>query len=226
LSEKPIINWLGQRRESKVLKELVRHSDYVVRTAKELNKAIIAMSNQDYNGVQQAIDRMSANEKSADTMEKSISEELIKGDLNSKEREELLRLANRIDVIADWIKDGGRNLTMIMDMELSVSSSIWNSLIEISGQLVEIVKAMDRSLTAVLNSEEDIDTFRDRVEEIEHNIDQMYYSVKKEIITNSGEVGTIFLLRDLLHCIENGADATKDASDVLHIFSIAHAEHS
>ncbi len=226
MSEKPIINWLGQRRESKVLKELVRHSDYVVRTAKELNKAIIAMSNQDYNGVQQAIDRMSANEKSADTMEKSISEELIKGDLNSKEREELLRLANRIDVIADWIKDGGRNLTMIMDMELSVSSSIWNSLIEISGQLVEIVKAMDRSLTAVLNSEEDIDTFRDRVEEIEHNIDQMYYSVKKEIITNSGEVGTIFLLRDLLHCIENGADATKDASDVLHIFSIAHAEHS
>jgi predicted phosphate transport protein (TIGR00153 family) len=226
LSEKPIINWLGQRRESKVLKELVRHSDYVVRTANELNKAIISMSNQDYNGVQQAINRMSANEKSADTMEKSISEELIKGDLNSKEREELLRLANRIDVIADWIKDGGRNLTMIMDMELSVSSGVWNSLIEISGQLVEIVRAMDSSLKAVLNTEADIEALRDRVEEIEHTIDQMYYSVKKEIITHGGEVGTIFLLRDLLHCIENGADATKDASDVLHIFSIAHAEHS
>ena len=226
MSEKPIINWLGQRRESKVLKELVRHSDYVVRTANELNKAIISMSNQDYNGVQQAINRMSANEKSADTMEKSISEELIKGDLNSKEREELLRLANRIDVIADWIKDGGRNLTMIMDMELSVSSGVWNSLIEISGQLVEIVRAMDSSLKAVLNTEADIEALRDRVEEIEHTIDQMYYSVKKEIITHGGEVGTIFLLRDLLHCIENGADATKDASDVLHIFSIAHAEHS
>jgi len=226
LSEKPIINWLGQRRESKVLKELVRHSDYVVRTANELNKAIISMSNQDYNGVQQAINRMSANEKSADTMEKSISEELIKEDLNSKEREELLRLANRIDVIADWIKDGGRNLTMIMDMELSVSSGVWNSLIEISGQLVEIVRAMDSSLKAVLNTEADIEALRDRVEEIEHTIDQMYYSVKKEIITHGGEVGTIFLLRDLLHCIENGADATKDASDVLHIFSIAHAEHS
>ena len=53
----------------------------------------------------------------------------------------------------------------------------------------------------------------------------MYYSVKKEIIMKGGEVGAIFLLRDLLHCIENGADATKDASDVLHIFSIAHAEH-
>ncbi len=226
MSEKRIINWLGQRRESKVLKELVRHSDYVVRTASELSKAIIAMSNQDYNGVMQAIERMSVNEKSADTMEQSISEELIKGDLNSKEREELLRLVNRIDVIADWIKDGGRNLTMIMDMELLVDASIWNSLIEISGQLVDIVKAMDRSLKAVLNNEEDAEGFRNRVEDLEHSIDRMYYSVKKDIIMNGGEVSTIFLLRDLLHCIENGADATKDASDVLHIFSIAHAEHS
>lgn len=225
MNEKRIINWLADRRESKLLKELVRHSDYVVRTADEFNRAIIAMSNQDYSGVRQAIERISANEKSADNMEKSIREELIKGDLNSKEREELLRLVSRLDTIADWIKDGGRNLSMIMDMELTVDQSIWNSLIEISSQLLEIAKAMDRSLKAVLDNEDDIDSFRKNVEDLERSIDQSYYAVKKAIILNAGEVKAIFLLRDLLHCIENGADATKDASDVLHIFAIAHAEH-
>lgn len=224
MNEKRIINWLAERRESKLLKELVRHSDYVVRTADEFNRAIIAMSNQDYSGVRQAIERISANEKSADNMENSIMEELIKGDLNSKEREELLRLVTRLDTIADWIKDGGRNLSMIMDMELTVDQSIWNSLIEISSQLLEIVKAMDRSLKAVLDNEDDIDSFRKKVEDLEHSIDQNYYAVKKAIIQNAGGVKAMFLLRDLLHCIENGADATKDASDVLHMFAIAHAE--
>jgi uncharacterized protein Yka (UPF0111/DUF47 family) len=60
------------------------------------------------------------------------------------------------------------------------------------------------------------------VEESEHMLDEMYFSTKKEIFLASElDPRAIYLMRDLLHGIENSADSCKDAADILHILVIS-----
>ena len=49
-----------------------------------------------------------------------ISEELSKGDLEAKEREDLMHLTQNMDNVADWAKEAGMNLQLIIEAKVSV----------------------------------------------------------------------------------------------------------
>jgi hypothetical protein len=49
----------------------------------------------------------------------------------------------------------------------------------------------------------------------------MYFSTKKEILFAELDPRAIYLMRDLLHGIENSSDSTKDSADIIHILVIS-----
>jgi uncharacterized protein Yka (UPF0111/DUF47 family) len=55
------------------------------------------------------------------------------------------------------------------------------------------------------------------VEASEHVLDDLYFATKKEILFAQMDPRAIFLMRDMLHGIENSADSCKDAADMIHI---------
>ncbi|MDD1770944.1 MAG: hypothetical protein LUO79_07655, partial [Methanomassiliicoccales archaeon] len=59
------------------------------------------------------------------------------------------------------------------------------------------------------------------VEVQEHILDEMYFSTKKEIFFADIDPKAIYLMRDILHGIENAADKCKDAADIIHMLIIA-----
>ena len=114
-------DWFGKRRESVIAKGIRDHAEKVGDTVSELNRAFGAMANNDHIKALEALKRMDFSEKEADNIEERMSEELSKGDMDPKEREDLMRLVRRMDYIADWSKEAGMNLQLILEANVSRS---------------------------------------------------------------------------------------------------------
>ena len=115
MSDKPLLDWLERRKESSVIVKARQHIGKVLDTAVDLDRALGFQLSGRRDEIPEALHRVEMDEKAADNLEVSIFEELSRGDMDPKEREDLMRLVRRIDDIADWFKVAGRNLELIVE---------------------------------------------------------------------------------------------------------------
>jgi predicted phosphate transport protein (TIGR00153 family) len=223
MSEKgSLLEYFGKRRESLVTKGIREHAEKVGDTASELNRALNALVRIDRDTALDAMKRLLLSEKEADRLEEMITEELSKGDMEVKEREDLMHLIRRMDNVADWSKEAGMNLQLIIETKVVVPIALWKKYAEMSAELEKATKSLRMSIDALGVDAEAVIRYERGVEESEHMLDEMYFSTKKEIFLASElDPRAIYLMRDLLHGIENSADSCKDAADILHILVIS-----
>jgi predicted phosphate transport protein (TIGR00153 family) len=216
-----LLDWFGKRRESVVMKGVREHTQKVVDTVSELNRAEVAVCKGEKERALDAIKRVSLSEKEADHMEEVITEELSKGDLDSKEREDLMHLIRRLDTCADWAKEAALNLQMILEANVPVPVTLWKMYCAMSGELEKATKSLKSAVDSLGVDEEAVNQGVRGVEVQEHILDEMYFTTKKEILFADTDPKAIFLLRDILHAVENSADSCKDASDMIKIVMVA-----
>jgi uncharacterized protein len=216
-----LLDWFGKRRESVIMKGVRDHTQKVVDTISELNRAEIAVCKEEKDRALDAIKRVSLSEKEADNLEEMITEELSKGDLESKEREDLMHLIRRLDTSADWAKEAAMNLQTILEANVSVPLTLWKMYCAMSGELEKVAKSLKSAVDSLGVDEVAVATGVHGVEVGEHVMDDMYFSTKKEILFADIDPKAIFLLRDILHGVENSADSCKDASDMIKIVMVA-----
>lgn len=223
MSEKgSLLDYFGKRRESLVTKGIREHAEKVGDTASELNRALNALVRVDRDTALDAMKRLLLSEKEADRLEEMITEELSKGEMEAKEREDLMHLIRRMDNVADWAKEAGMNLQLIIETKVAVPIALWKKYAEMSAELEKATKSLRMSIDALGVDAEAVIRYERGVEESEHMLDEMYFSTKKEIfLTLELDPRAIYLMRDLLHGIENSADSCKDAADILHILVIS-----
>jgi hypothetical protein len=220
------MDWFGVRRESIIMTGIRSHTIAVGDAAVELNKAVSALCGNDREEAMDAIKRLLLAEEEADSLESSISADLSKGDLGAREREDLLRLVRRIDFISDWAKEAALNLQLILEAEVKVSCDLWSRYAEMTGVLVKATKALLNSIENLGVNNDKANQSSREVERLEHVIDDMYFSTKKAILFSDTDSRAVFLLRDMLHGIENSADSVKDVADIIYILIISDAHKS
>lgn len=218
-----LLEWFGKRRESMVIRGLRDHVLAVGDSTAELNKAVTALCNMDSEKAMEALNRMLLSEKEADNIEERISVELSKGDMEPKERESLMRLVRRMDFIADWSKESGMNLQLILEAKVKVPVSLWSRYHEMTVELERTTKELRASIEQLGVNEELADKHSREVERLEHVLDDLYFVTKKEILFSDIDPRAVFLLRDMLHGIENAADSCKDVADIIHILLTSEA---
>lgn len=218
-----LMEWFGKRRESLVIRGLKDHVRAVGDATAELNKAVTALCNSDTEKAVEALNRMLLSEKEADTIEERVSMELSKGDMEPKEREDLLRLIRRMDFIADWSKESGMNLQLILEAKVRVPVSLWSHYHEMTIELERAAKELRASIEQLGINEELADKHSREVERLEHVLDELYFVTKKEILFSDIDPRAVFLLRDMLHGIENASDSCKDVADIIHILLTSEA---
>jgi predicted phosphate transport protein (TIGR00153 family) len=215
------MDWFGKRRESLVMKQLRNHALKVYDTISELNIAIESISDEDPKMALDAIKRVLLSEKAADNLEESISEEVSKGDLTSRQREDLLHMVRRMDYGADWAKEAAMNLNLIVEAEVIVPKSLWIHYLDMTGMLKEAAFHLKEAVESLGKDESSVLDHWRHVEKFEHELDDKYFQTKKEILVAEMDARAIFLMRDILHGMENSADSCKDAADTIHIFVTA-----
>jgi len=222
LSERTsLLEWFYFRRESVVSKDMRGHAQNVGDTIIEFNRAMASLCKDEKMQALDALKRSFLAEKAADAREQSLSEELSRGDLEEKNREDLLHLVRRMDYAADWCKEAGMNLQLVLELEIPVPTAIWDRFSVMTKELEKMAKSFKVCMDNLgVNNDLVLKARRD-IEDSEHVMDDLYFSMKKEFFLSNMDARAIYLMRDLLHGIENSADSFKDSADILHILIVA-----
>jgi predicted phosphate transport protein (TIGR00153 family) len=214
--------WFSKRRESNVMDGVKEHILKVLDTCEEMEKAIASILQKDEANARQAIERLYKDEKAADNIEITLNENLAIGDLEAKEREDLMHLVKRLDHIADWTKSAMRNIEIIIDAKIEVPEKVWKNIQTLGHSVVEAARETKLAMDFLGQDDQRFLVHHGNVDRIEHEIDDLYFAAKKNLMMSmSLDPRVMFVMRDIIHGLENAADNCKEAVDLMHIIQTA-----
>jgi hypothetical protein len=222
LSDKEnLLDWFGKRRESVVTSLLREHTQKVADTITELNRSVLALCKEDRITALDALRRSALSEKEADSLEDRITEELSKGDLASKEREDMMHLVRRLDFASDWAKEAGMNIQLVIEADVHIPLTLWNKYCAMTQQLEKAAKLLKTCIDSLGVDEEAVNKYVRGIKVQEHILDDLYFSTKKEIFFSDIDPKAIYLMRDILHCLENSSDKCNEAGEVIRLLMVS-----
>jgi len=197
-----------------------RQMTLAIDTVTDLERAMVAASKRDVAGAKKSIERLFVVETEIDDLRRAVFEELTRGSLPPKDREDIMHLVKRLDVMADHVKDSGRSLLLLS--EASMPKDVWNELVEITKDLVEESATLRRSIEKLGVDTAEVRALAQKVDQFETRIDERYMKTKELLLKHGREMdaATLLILRDLLQSLEEVADSCDDTADYVRILTV------
>jgi len=212
--------WFAKRRKVKVLEIADRQMTLAIDTVIELEKSINAASKGDKEKARASFERLSLIEHEIDQLRRTVFEELTRGSLHSKDREDIMHLVKRLDEMADHVKDASRAVILLLDAK--VVKEMWT-------QFAKTAKDLVAGATTLRNAIEKLGTdppgamkLAKQIDEIEGRVDEKYLKSKALLLKHSNKMdaATILILKDLIEEMEHVADACDDTADYVRILTV------
>lgn len=197
-----------------------RQITLAIDTVTDLEKAMVAASKKETPEAKKNIERLFVVETEIDDLRRAVFEELTRGSLPPKDREDIMHLVKRLDVMADHVKDSGRSIMLIADIQ--IPSELWNVLVEISRNLVEEAATLKRSIEKLGVDHAEVRALAQKVDEAETRIDGLYLKTKELLLKHGKEMdaAVLLILKDLLQSLEEVADSCDDTADYVRILTV------
>jgi len=213
--------WFAQRRKSKVLDFAFREMTLAIDTVTELEKAISAFSRGKKEEVREWIEKLFPTEEEIDNLRRAIFEELTRGSLPPKDREDIMHLVKRLDVMADHVKDSARSVLTLVDSE--IPEEIWSVYVDMARNLVDCANTLRASIEKLGSDPAEARALSQKVDVFEGKVDKDYLKVKGLFVKYGKKVdpGVLLNLRDLLESMECVADSCDDTADYVRILTVA-----
>ena len=212
--------WFAERRKSKVMDMAYREITLAIDTVTELEKAVVAASKKEVAEATKAIERLFVVETEIDELRRSVFEELTRGSLPSKDREDIMHLVKRLDTMADHVKDAGRSLKLLL--EVPIPKEICSELLEIVKDLVLEAATLRKSIEKLGVDVVEVRALAKKVDDIETRVDEHYLRVKAMLLKYGREMdaAVLLILMDLLQSLEEVADSCDDTADYVRILTV------
>jgi predicted phosphate transport protein (TIGR00153 family) len=212
--------WFAQRRKSKVLELADRQLTLAIDTVTELENSISAVLKKNVEDAKNHIEKLFRTEEEVDSLRRAIFDESTRGSLPLNDREDLMHLVKRLDVMADHVKDSGRNVLLLL--EISIPKELWNAYAEMAKNLVECAKALKASIEKLGSDPVEARTLSQKVDEVEKKVDENHFKIKAILLKSDKEVNpsTLFILKDLVESMEEVADSCDDTADYVRVLTI------
>jgi len=212
--------WFAERRKSKVLDMAYREITLAIDTVTELERAITAASKRDAAEAVRAIDRLFVVETEIDELRRSVFEELTRGSLPPKDREDIMHLVKRLDTMADHVKDSGRSVKLLL--EAQIPKEVCDELVAMVRDLVEESATLKKSIEKLGVDVVEVRALAKRVDDVETRVDERYLTVKKMLLKHGRDMdaATLLILMDLLQSMEEVADSCDDTADYVRILTV------
>jgi len=214
-----LIKWFAKRQETKALSDVQRHLALTTGIVEDLEKAIRAAIDNDLKEMRRCIDRVASSEKEADSLRRNVMSEVSKGELSPTDREDLMDLVKRVDMVADWSREATRILGAIL-ME-HVPGSIKEEFIEMVLGAKQCAVSLQTCVNRMMNKTEEALQAADVVEREEEKVDYMHE--KARILIGKEDLpkaGAAILASELFEAIEMIADSCEDACDQVRVIIV------
>jgi len=214
-----LIKWFEKRRETKALATIRRHLALTAEIVEDLEKAIIAAIKKDDKELPTCIQRVANGEKEADALRRKVMDEISKGELSPIDREDLMHLVKRVDMVADWSRESTRILDAIPMAH--VPKSIKDEFIEIVKSVKECSNSLQKCVNKMMTKSEEALQAADAVEREEERVDDIHEKARKLIGKEEMlKAGIAVLISQLFEAIEMIADSCEDACDQIRVIMV------
>jgi len=212
--------WFARRRKSKVLEMADRQMTLAIDTVVELEKSINAALNGNKKEALNSIEKLSVTEHEIDELRRTVFEELTRGSMPSKDREDIMHLVKRLDEMADHVKDASRAVAILL--EAKVLTEMWQQFAETSSDLVACATLLRRAIEKLGVDPSEAMELAKQIDAIENRVDQKYVKSKALLLkySNKMDTATILLLKDLIEEMEHVADSCDDTADYVRILTV------
>jgi predicted phosphate transport protein (TIGR00153 family) len=214
--------WFIKRRKDKVLEIAYRQMTVALDTVNDLNSALQSVSVGDKDKTTKIIERLFGIEEEIDDLRRTVFEELAKGNLPPRDREDIMHLVKRLDMMADHIKDAARNVLVLGDAE--IPDEIWQAFIKMSSGLVATAAVLGESLKNLGEDPAESRVLSEKVEDEENRVDQAFVKIKLLLLKHDKKISpaVLLLLKDLLDSMEEAADSCADTGDYIRLLTVTY----
>ncbi|MCS7120169.1 MAG: DUF47 family protein [Nitrososphaerota archaeon] len=212
--------WFEKRRMNKVLDIAYRQMTVALDTVNDLERTVKAASVGDKETATATIERLFHVEEEIDNLRRTVFEELTKGALSGREREDIMHLVKRLDMMADHVKDSARNVLVLLNA--NIPREIWRAFLEMSSQLSNTAAVLRESLRFLVEDKSKARAMSEKVEEEENKVDKKHLEIKTLLIKYGDEMSpsVLIILKDLLDSIEEAADSCADTGDYIRVLTV------
>jgi predicted phosphate transport protein (TIGR00153 family) len=216
-----MFEWFGKRREMKALELTEQHLVLTMNIVEDLERAVRAATENKYEDMRLCINRVTNAEKEADSLRRKVMEELSLGELPPIDREDLMHLAKRVDMVADWSRESSRILNAIPKGKMP--DTLKKASLEMAAGVKECAFALRKCINQLAKKPEQALAAADEVERLEERVDDLYEDARVLLGRDTTmSVGVAILMSELLDAIEMVADWCEDACDQVRIIVVRH----
>ena len=214
-----LLKWFEKRRQTKALTTMQQHLAMTVSIVEDLEQAVKAWVNNNEKELKICADRVSKAEKEADNLRREVMNDLAGGELPAADREDLMHLVKRVDMVADWSQESTRIIRVLPVSE--VPDNLRKACIELVEGAKECVFALRKSISRMAEKPEEALKAADEVERQEEKVDELHEKARallaKETIKSAG---VAVLIGQLLESFEMVADRCEDTCDQIRIIVV------
>jgi len=218
--EKRSYAWFEKRRRTKALDLAQDQITKALDTVTLLNQAVRSLSEGNEKEALQRIENLFKEEEEVDKLRTDVFKELSKGAaLFADYREDLLHLVKRLDTLADHVKDAARCMEMLAGAHLP--QEMLERTVHMTSLLVDCAQALRVCIEKISVAPPEAITGAQKVEEIEHQIDDDYLKTKASFIKYGPQmnIGAMVIFDDLIEFLEQAADQCADTADYIVILA-------
>lgn len=214
-----LIKWFEKRRETKVVTIMQQHLATTISAVEDLERAVKAAADNDEKKMKQSIARVTSAEKEADKLRRDDMRELARGELPPVDREDLMHLMKRIDMVADWSRESTRILSVISPED--IPDNLKKAIVEMMKGTKECAVALRRCVSRMTEKPEDALKAADEVERLEEEVDALHENARKQLAKETQmKVGVAIMLNQLLEAIETVADWCENVCDQVRVIVV------
>jgi hypothetical protein len=214
-----LIRWFEKRREAKVITMMQRHLATTISAVEDLERAVKAAADNEERKIKESIARVTSAEKEADKLRRDVMLELARGELPPHDREDLMHLMKRIDMVADWSRESTRILSVIPTRD--IPDNLKRVTVEMMKGTKECAIALRKCVSRMTEKPEEALQAADEVERLEEEVDALYENARKQLAKETEmKVGAAIMLNQLLDAIETVADWCENVCDQVRIIIV------
>jgi hypothetical protein len=214
-----LLKWFEKKRETKAILMMQRHLGTTMSAVEDLERAIKAAVQHNEKETKESIERVTSAENEADGLRRAVMTELAGGELPPTDREDLMHLIKRIDMVADWSREATRILSAT-PME-DVPKNLKQAAVEMVEGVKKCAIALRKCIDRMAEKPEEALKAADEVERLEEKVDDLFENARRVLAREEKlRVGTAILMNDLFDAIEMVADWCEDACDQVRIIIV------
>jgi predicted phosphate transport protein (TIGR00153 family) len=214
-----LAKWFEKRREAKALTTVQRHLALTMGIVEDLHKAIAAAIRNEEKEMRRCIERVASSEKEADVLRRRVMDEISKGELSATDREDLMDLMKRVDMVADWSRESTRILGAIPIKE--VPKLIKDEITVMVNSVKGCASSLQKCVNKMMTKPDEALQAADAVEREEEKVDDIHEKARILIGREDlSRAGVAVLISELFEAIEMIADSCEDACDQIRIIMV------